>query len=175
MFFVKAILLTAILSDIVSCGSSLKQQMNDPSGIHVDLTSFLGEDQQFAQDDELSFLISLSDDAWLYMYYENAEGKVFQLIPSTLYPKNHVLTGDFIPFPSFSADFHLQITPPFGTEKVWLIATQKPVKASDAFNKKLQELPISLKMVQRYYKDGIGQSRQHFGEDTLVFTTAEKF
>ncbi|MFL0804549.1 MAG: DUF4384 domain-containing protein [Agarilytica sp.] len=161
-----------MLSTIVSCGTTLKQQTSYRTGIHVDITSYLGEDQQFAQDDELSFLISLSNDAWLYMYYENAKGEVFQLIPSALYPENRVLAGDFIPFPAANADFQLQITPPFGAEKVWLVATQKPVKTDNVFNTDLQELPISLDAVQDFYRAAIKQSRQRFGEDSLAFTTA---
>ncbi len=174
MFFVKVILFTTLLTSIVSCGATLKQQTTYRGGLNVDLTSYLGEDQRFAQDDELSFLISLSDDAWLYMYYENAEGKVFQLIPSVLYPENRVLAGDFIPFPSGNAGFQLQITPPFGTERVWLVATQKPMIEANTYNQTLQELPTSLNAVQSYYRDTIRQSRQRFGEDTLVFTTAVK-
>ncbi len=174
MFFVKIILFTILLISIISCGSALKQQTTDRGGLNVDLTSYLGEDQRFAQDDELSFLISLSADAWLYMYYENAEGKVFQLIPSTLYPENRVMAGDFIPFPSSRADFHLQITPPFGAEKVWLIATQKPVNEEKVFNTELRELPVSLNAIQNSYRDSIKQTRQNFGEDTLGFTTAAK-
>ncbi len=174
MLFVKRFLLATIFSSVVSCGSSLKQQVTYQTSMQVDLTSYLGEDQYFAQEDELSFLISLSSDAWLYMYYENAEGKVFQLIPSVLYQENRVLAGDFIPFPSENAGFQLQITPPFGTERVWLVATQKPIIETNAFNQDLQELPSSLESVQNYYRNTIRQSRQRFGEDTLVFTTIVK-
>lgn len=167
--YVRSTLLLAILSTILiltACGSAQQRER-----LHVDITSFIGDEQSFRIGDELSFLISLNENAWLYMYYENSEGNVYQLIPSVLHPDNHVSAGDFIPFPSVEAAFRLEISPPFGEERVWLLATEQQLSLPSLTNNKLRELSISLTDMQSDLKKMTQENRIRHSEDELMFTT----
>ncbi len=127
-----------ISAALLACG--LQQEK---STLTVDITSFLGDSQQFANDDKLQFLISVNETAWLYLYYQNAEGKLYQLIPSVLYPDNQVSAGDFLPFPAADAPFHLAVSAPYGDEQVWLVATKKALPQKSWQKEDLQELPFT--------------------------------
>ncbi len=162
---------TALLASVLLCitlfGSGLQAEKNT---LTVDITSFLGDDQQFANDDQLQFLISVNEPAWLYLYYKNADGKIYQLIPSVLYPENHVQSGDFIPFPAADAPFHLAVSAPYGSEQVWLLATKTALPEHDWQEEDLQELPFpSLDALQTALKKSTrGRALAH---DSLVFST----
>ncbi|MFL0810718.1 MAG: DUF4384 domain-containing protein [Agarilytica sp.] len=117
--------------------------------------------------------MSLSEDAWLYLYYENADGKVYQLIPSILYKNNHVKEGDFIEFPASNAPFEIKISQPFGKEHVWLLASNKALDAPPNFNINLDELPFPLKEVKRRLKLSIHKKKAYFAEDEMDFTSVQ--
>lgn len=158
-------LLSAILM-LAACGSTQKRE-----GMHVDITSFIGDKQSFRVGDELSFLISLNENAWLYMYYENAEGNVYQLMPSVLYTDNHASAGDFIAFPSLDAAFNLEISPPFGEEHVWLLASEKELTLPRYANHNLTEIEVSLADIKSDFEKLTHTNRLRTSEDVLTFTT----
>ncbi len=151
---------------LTACGSAQQRER-----LHVDITSFIGDDQSFRVGDELRFLISLNESAWLYMYYENFEGNVYQLIPSVLYSDNRVSAGDFIAFPSIDATFSLEISPPLGEERVWLLATEKKLTLPNFSNNNLVELAISLTDAKLELKKLIHRNRIRNSADELKFTT----
>lgn len=170
IFSIKKFLATAVFSAALCACNNIGQQER----LHVDITSYLGDGQQFYSGDELSFLISLNENAWLYMYYENSQGKVYQLIPSVLYPNNYVKANDFIEFPADDAHFHLEVSPPFGRERVWIFASHREITLMEVSNTDLDELSISLQKIQHRVKKTTLSSRIRYSEDILNFiTTAE--
>ena len=139
--------------------------------LSVDLTSHLGDDQQFQLGDPLSLFISLPRAAHLYLYYENSQGQIFQLMPSAIAPENHLDAGDFIEFPPAGAPFTLEISPPFGPERLWLMASDAPLSIPFDASKDLEPIPLSLKEIQQQV---IGQARNmgtRYAEDMLSFAT----
>jgi len=116
-------LLSLLLCLYVSAG------LADPSAlqkIKIDITSHLGDQQQFQQGDEISFLLSLDKDAHIYVIYEDASGQRLQIIPNAVQPDNFYRAGFFLAIPGQDSAFRFIIQPPFGKETLWVFATDKP-------------------------------------------------
>ncbi len=153
---------------LAACGPRIRE-----TGLVVDITSYLGDEQVFYARDQLSFLISLNDDAWLYLFYENAEGKLYQLIPSVLSPDNRLAAGDFIEFPPPQSSFAMEITAPFGRERVWLLASEKRLDLPASLNADLSEIHHSLEAIKNSLLQQLRKSRVRYAQDELFFNTAE--
>lgn len=115
---------------VAGCGVSTTREALPP--LDVALTTHLGDAQTFRDGDALSFFISLGSDAHVLLLYEDANGTVSQLVPNARYRVTFVGAGDFISLPPRDAAFTLRVSAPFGAEKVWLFASEKP----------LPELPV---------------------------------
>ena len=66
-YFIVLLLLATACSLSTQTHSSLALQT-----IPVELTTHLGDQQQFIDGDEIQFLLSLGSDAYIYMYYIDA-------------------------------------------------------------------------------------------------------
>lgn len=75
----------------------------------------------------MQFLINLNTASYLHLFYENANGKVVQLIPSILQMDNRYPAGDFIAFPPEDGNIQLSVSPPFGKERLWIAACDKKI------------------------------------------------
>lgn len=165
--------LTIVILIVSALLSSCAGQQHRANRLEVDITSYLGDNQEYRADDQLSFLISLNETAWLYLYYENADGELFQLIPSPLYPDNFVQPGDFIEFPAEDASFQIEITEPFGSEKVWLLASEEALELSDAsFNENLESIDKKLAELKNSLTKELKSNKIRFASDELQFFTA---
>lgn len=145
----------------------------EKSNLTVDITSFIGDGQAFEENDNLSFLLSLSEDAWVYLYYENAEGNVYQLVPSVLFQNNFIHAGDFIEFPSADAKFEIKISPPFGKERVWLVASTKQLSKAQEFNTELNEIALDLEKIKRMLRTNAKHEKATFAEDNMDFVSQQ--
>lgn len=163
----KTLLLIAFFfSTLTGCGSNSSRQQ-----LSVEVTSFLGENQAFKHGDELSFLVNLNENAWLYLYYENAEQEVYQLIPSALSPDNMMHAGDFIPFPANHAPFQLSVSAPYGNERIWAFAVRKEIELPELNEKTLTALPLSLSEIQELARTTADKAGLQYSEDFLHFRT----
>ncbi len=151
---------------LTGCSTSSSRE-----NIDIEVTSFLGENPSFRDGDEISFLINLNEDAWVYMYYENSLGHAYQLMPSALAPDNFIHAGDFIPFPNSGAPFQLVVSAPFGQEKIWMVAYDQAIPLPHENKENLKSLPISLDKVQELHRHIIQNDGRRSGKDTLQFTT----
>lgn len=138
--------------------------------IKVDITTHLGDKQTFLKGDSISFLLSLDADAYLLAIYEDATGRLTQLIPNKQFSKTYYKAGLFITLPDENAAFKFKVQAPFGKETLWVFASDMPLPGLEG----------------RYLKNGLKQIKQDvasikklilshkqtaFGETSLVIHT----
>ncbi|HEX5636864.1 MAG TPA: DUF4384 domain-containing protein [Gammaproteobacteria bacterium] len=101
------------------------QQRNAQQIVNIDITTHLGDQQVFLEHDVISFYFSLDQDAFLYVFYRDATGNVFQLMPGTAQTKHYFMAGYYIPFPAQSSSFKFVVESPFGEEQLWVFASEQ--------------------------------------------------
>ncbi len=105
-------------------------QASEPESINLEITTHLGDAQTFVEGDEIRFMLSLDQAAYLYLFYQDAAHNLVQILPNREQPENHYLQGLFIPVPAPEAGFKFIVQAPFGEEKLWAFASDKPVALS---------------------------------------------
>lgn len=91
--------------------------------INIDITSHLGDQQEFQQNDIVSFLLNLDKDAYIFVIYQDASQQRIQIIPNKIQQQHFYKSGFFIAVPAENSAFQFVIQPPFGKETLWVFAT----------------------------------------------------
>ncbi|VAW59321.1 hypothetical protein MNBD_GAMMA11-3435 [hydrothermal vent metagenome] len=155
-----------LLSTTVCAGKKLTQT------IHIEITSHLGDQQVFQQNDIISFLLSLDKAAYVYVIYQDASRQLTQIVPNKLQPVNFYRAGVFIAVPAENSAFQFIIQPPFGKETLWVFATDN---ASLVFPGKNR--PNGLKLLKADINSIRTQVQQHskerWGEAHFDLTSQE--
>lgn len=96
---------------------------SDPARIDIDITTHLGDRQVFAEGDLVSFFLSLERDAYVYLFYRDAENNLLQLLPNAGMPAHLYRGGMFMPLPSAEQAYQFIVVPPFGDELILAFAS----------------------------------------------------
>lgn len=81
----------------------------------------------YAEGDALSLQVVSEVDAFLYVLYKQADGKVFQIFPNSAQPENRVKGKQPIAVPAADDPFRWKIGPPFGKEQLLVVASRQPI------------------------------------------------
>lgn len=93
--------------------------------IGIEVTTHLGDQQNFRKDDIISFLLTLERDAYITAIYVDAENNQLQILPSPVHQDNYYKAGLFIPLPPQNASYQFKVQPPYGNETLWIFASDK--------------------------------------------------
>lgn len=162
------VLLVGFLCACTPQGNTSKR-MHDGEGlttIPLELTTHLGDRQEFIEGDEIQFLLSLADEAYIYMYYVDARGNIKQLLPNPSQADNHYRAGYFMTIPEYEDHFRFIVRPPYGDESVYVFASDAdidPMRAADGHANDIESLRDSI----------ISASGAAFGEAVLTLRTSE--
>lgn len=96
---------------------------DEPRRIEVGITTHLGDQQSFVDGDRISFLLSLESDAYVYLFYQDAEARLLQLLPNERMPDHFFASGLFMPVPSSRQAFQFTVQPPHGDEFMFAVAS----------------------------------------------------
>lgn len=96
--------------------------------INLDITTYLGDQQIYNDGDKLSFMLSLDEDAYVYLYYQDSENHLLQLLPNAQQKQNFFSSGLYIPVPDPEDVFSFKVQAPFGTDQVWAFAIDREVR-----------------------------------------------
>lgn len=158
--FLLALLLT-------SCNTSNKTtttpESHDLASIPLELTTHLGDQQQFAEGDEIQFLLSLGQDAYIYMYYIDADKTVTQILPNKNQHNHFYTAGYFLTIPEYENLYRFTISEPFGEESIWIFASDRSIDIDITKN--------SIAVIKQKIEQA---SIQVFGEYQLKITTRAK-
>ncbi|MBT8119107.1 MAG: DUF4384 domain-containing protein [Gammaproteobacteria bacterium] len=147
-------------------GCSVSNNAESPSSskqldaIPLELTTHLGDQQQFVEGDEIQFLLSLGQDAYIYMFYMDASGIITQILPNANQPSHFYSAGYFLTIPEYENLYRFTISAPFGEESVWIIASDQSIT--------LPESLVSLQDIRNTIKHS---SIKAYGEYALRITT----
>ena len=83
--------------------------------------------RDYRQGDTLSVRVASELDAYVYVLYQQADGKVFQIFPNVHQPDNRVPARQTVEIPGQDDAFRWSVGPPFGDETIKVIASQRPI------------------------------------------------
>lgn len=95
----------------------------EPRAIDLRITTHLGDQQSFVDGDRISFLLSLDSDAYVYLFYRDAEANLLQLLPNERMTDHFFDAGLFMPVPAAQHQFQFTVQPPYGEEFMYAIAS----------------------------------------------------
>ena len=95
----------------------------------------------YREGDSLTVRVASEQDAYIYIFYQPAEGKTYQVFPNRFQPDNLVKARQTVRVPAEDDFFRWRVSAPFGKEKIKVIATRKklqklstPALTRDRFN-----------------------------------------
>lgn len=161
IFSVVIFFITACLAPHDRTGSKPSQpsnSRNNPSlqTISLQLTTHLGDKQQFVEGDEIQFLISLDKDAYLYMFYIDAMSKISQILPNKNQQDNYYAAGYYQAVPDRERTYRFIISPPFGREVIWVIASDRLINSAD-LSKENTSIDNIRKLINQHSSDLYGE------------------
>jgi hypothetical protein len=133
------------------------------------------ESRIYAEDDPLFLKVRCEEDAFLYVLYQQADGKIFQIFPNSGQPDNKIKAMTDVKLPSLDDGFRWIIGAPLGKEVIKVIASKVPVDALSLPNLKVGRFnPVTIEQFQ-----GAGQQlgkapARVWTEHDLEITTVRK-
>lgn len=89
-------------------------------------------DRVYAKDDLLRATVTSSEDAYLYLFYRDAEGNVAVLFPNRFQKDNFVRKDETVTVPAQGSNFKIRIDAPFGEELLKAVVSKKPLEYIDS-------------------------------------------
>ena len=83
--------------------------------------------REYRQGDPLAIEVRTESDAYLYVLYQQADGKVYQIFPNSAQQDNRVPAGQTVSVPGENDLFRWIVGAPFGKEVVKVIASHEPL------------------------------------------------
>ena len=150
--------------------TSIPAQTGNVEIVDVNLTTHLGDQQSFVAGDRISFLLSLDRDAYVYLFYLDADSNLLQLLPNQKLTRHFFSAGLFIPVPDRQQPFRFTVQPPYGEEIMVAFA-------SDNGSLRFSGEPLANGLI--LLRDSLGQigeriraaSESYFGTGELILTT----
>lgn len=115
--------LSACLLGYLLLAAALPALADSKAKIEVEITTHLGDRQTFVEGDEIFFLLTLSHDAYIYLYYQDAGAAIYELIPNEKSTAHFYRKGFYMRLPSSTDDFQFRIQAPFGDENLFVFAS----------------------------------------------------
>ena len=159
------------------CSMSLAENANIKNkkleSVNLEITTHLGDQQSFVEQDIISFFISLDKSSFLYAFYQDASGHIFQLMPGIAKADHYFQPGFYTPFPAPDSSFQFVVQAPFGKEGLWLFASEQQqlkFKGKDTTHG-LKKIKQSHAELTAYIK---ASSSRLFGSAQLVIHTRKR-
>jgi len=110
-------------------GNSISKRGEKQAGnqISAEVTTHLGDKATFIKGDEIQFLLSLSQNSYVLLLYQDASKHLWQLFPNRMRPEQRLPAGDYQSFPSNDDGIKITVGPPYGKEQILLYASDKPL------------------------------------------------
>jgi len=140
------------------------------SSINLEITTHLGDQQNFVDQDLISFFISLDQDAYLYLFYQDAKGDIYQLIPGIAQVDNFYKSGIYIPFPSEKSSFQFYVQEPYGKEIIWVYASDQGNIKFKAYNTNNTIKQIKLNLSEIENKIAASSRKLYDRSNTVIHT-----
>lgn len=169
-FLITAALLAFSSANVFGRDSSIHSSL---STINLEITTHLGDQQYFVDQDLISFFISLDNTAYIYAFYQDAKGKIYQLIPGLAQSENLFQAGIYMPFPAESSTFQFYVQEPFGKETIWVYASDKAGLKFRSYtsNNSIKQTKLTLKQIEDIIKSS---SKKFYDSASTVINTKKQ-
>jgi len=98
--------------------------------IRIEVTPQKGDGATYTEGEDVVYFVSTDQDAHLLLIYEDAERRFTQVLPNSFSPSAFYKAGKFFQIPEGRSDaYGFTVTPPFGTERLWVFACSRPFPA----------------------------------------------
>jgi len=111
--------------------TSFSAQVPALQTIPLELTTTTGNQQLFSDGEEIQFLLSLGDDAYIYMYHLDASDKAVRILPSQHRSTHFFNRGYFLTVPDYDKGYRFYVHAPFGEQTIWIFASDKSIKLDE--------------------------------------------
>jgi hypothetical protein len=133
------------------------------------------QSHEYQEGDALSVRVISEEQAYLYVFYQQADGKVFQIFPNRTQPRNRVEAKRWVAIPAEDDLFRWRIGPPFGKELVKVVAARTPLRvlagSSSSTDRFSPVSPTSLKGAEDELVKG---PANRWSESTTEIVTSER-
>jgi len=143
--------------------------------ITLEITTHLGDNQNFVSGDTISFFVSMDRDAYLLIIYHNARKELIQILPNAYNKKYFYKKGNFFQIPNEKKPFKFKISAPFGKEKIMAFASSRSFPNLQGITTKsgLKLLQGNLESVLKKLRKN-DRRRGAYGEATLKLSTSAR-
>jgi hypothetical protein len=121
------------------------RETDAPGPVELRLSSARGKDPLYRIGENLQLLIQTAQDAWLYCYYRQSDGRIVKIFPNPFHEDPRIPGGTIHSIPGDIAPFDLKFTEPGGIEVIKCFATGQDVtdELSPPFGRNaLRPLPV---------------------------------
>jgi hypothetical protein len=141
--------------------------------IGVEVTTYLGDQQNFREGDVVSFLLTLERDAYITAIYVDADNNLFRLIPNSRQTSHYFQANLFIPIPPQNAGYNFRVQPPYGNETLWVFASDSESPKLDGKNldNGLVQLTENIDAIRKAIK---AAAKHAFGEAKVSINTSAR-
>lgn len=146
-----------------------------PRPIQVEVSSNLGDGQTYKAGEEVVYFFTTNRDSYLLLIYEDAKGKLLQVLPNSYESRAFYQAGAMFQIPDASSRFAFVVGPPFGSERLWAFASNQP------FPDLPGQMGTAGKMLNLSLEQNLDILRGHavqpgvfYGENQTVLTTVPK-
>ena len=162
MKYIMVLFLYASMAKL-SLATGLSAENSNPSRslqtIPVELTTSAGPQQTFYEGEEIQFLLSLGDDAYVYMYHVDAAGKIEQILPSTEQASHFYKQGFFLTIPNYENLHRFIVSKPYGEVTIHVFASDQSLPDINSNSASISDIREQI----------ITGSTSAFGEDKFSF------
>lgn len=112
----------------------LQDQIVPPSAVDpakplkVEVWTDRGKGAIYTEGEELYIMLRVSQDAFIRLYYTDANNQTYQIFPNSYRPDGRVRAGSVLTIPGPEDRFAFRVKPPFGVESLTALASRKPFK-----------------------------------------------
>ncbi len=158
------------LQDRIAPHSALQTE----SPLKVEVWTDRGKGAVYTEGEEVGVMVRVSQDAYLYLYYTDANNDTYQIFPNQFHREAWIRGGGIVTIPDSQHGFLFRVKPPFGVESITAVASSERIpglevaNGSPGLHKRLPEGLRGIEVVAKpFTKKGIVR-------DSTVLTTMQK-
>ncbi len=111
------------IEDRIAPASAL--QKNNP--FKVEVWTDRGKAAVYREGEEVSVMVRVSRDSYLYLYYTDANNQTYQIFPNRYHRNAWIRSGGIVTIPAPEHPFLFRVKTPFGIESIMALASRKPI------------------------------------------------
>lgn len=96
--------------------------------LRVEVWTDRGKGAIYTEGDEIYVMVRVSQDAYLRLYYTDANNQTYQIFPNSYRPESWVRGGSVLTIPGPNDQFAFRVRSPFGVESLTALASRRPLK-----------------------------------------------